>query len=262
MKKRDKRDFINKSMTKLEPMSGEPWVKLANGSELADWGKDHEISYNQMNRQMEKALFYRRAFDFLKSNEILGDYHEYGCHRGRTFRMALTEARRQNMSEMRFYAFDSFVGLPTTGAAEKKEWFEGALLTSENDFIGMVREHGIYVDRIEIVRGYYKDVLNKELRSQFEEIGIKVALATIDCDLYESAVPVFEFIEPLLQEGAILYIDDFFAGYRGSPLRGVSRAFLEFQSRSRWKFARHLDVGWWGRSYITYSGEGILPDDF
>ena len=32
-------------------------------------------------------------FIFLTDNRVVGDYHEYGCHRCRTFRMALTEAR-------------------------------------------------------------------------------------------------------------------------------------------------------------------------
>ena len=57
-------------------------------------------------------------------------------------------------------------------------------------------------------------------------------MATIDCDLYESAVSVFQFLDPLLQEGSVLYIDDLFAGYRGSPEKGVTKAFLEWQSRS------------------------------
>ena len=32
----------------------------------------------------------------------------------------------------------------------------------------------------------------------------------------------------------------------------VARAFLEWQQRTRWKIVRHLDIGWWGRSYIVY----------
>jgi hypothetical protein len=74
----------------------------------------------------------------------------------------------------------------------------------------------------------------------------------VDCDLYESAVPVFKFIDPLLQEGAVIYIDDLFAGYKGSPSKGVARAFLEYQRKTRWRFQRHLDISWWGRSYIVY----------
>ena len=48
----------------------------------------------------------------------------------------------------------------------------------------------------------------------------KIALVNIDCDLYEFAVPVFDFIDPLLQEGAVIYVDDLFAGYKGHPAQG------------------------------------------
>ena len=59
-----------------------------------------------------------------------------------------------------------------------------------------------------------------------------------------------------MQDGSVVYIDDLFAGYKGNPQKGVSRAFREWTKRSRWKFERHLDVGWWGRSYIAYSEDG------
>jgi hypothetical protein len=42
----------------------------------------------------------------------------------------------------------------------------------------------------------------------------------------------------------------------------VARAFLEYQKTTRWQFVRHLDIGWWGRSYIAYlekkPAEGVL----
>lgn len=136
-----------------------------------------------------------------------------------------------------------------------KVWEQGTLATSEQDFIKLIKEHGIYVDRVKTIKGFYHESLTDELQKHFVEHENKIALATIDCDLYESAVPVFEFIEPLLQKGTVIYIDDFFAGYKGSPLEGVSRAFLEFQRNSRWKFIHHLNIGWWGRSYIAYLGE-------
>src|SRR6516162_6279223 len=122
-------------------LDGEPWVKLADGRELARWGKQDEIRYNQGNRQAEKYQFFRRVFDFLHENEIRGDYHEYGCHRCRTFRMALTEARRHNLDQMKFWAFDSFEGLPTlTTETSVSRWTQGALSTSESDFLTIVRD--------------------------------------------------------------------------------------------------------------------------
>ena len=73
-----------KEFTPLAGIEGkleEPWVDLPGGRELAGWGREEEIAYNQVNRQTEKALFYRRTFDFLTDNRVLGDYYEFGCHR-------------------------------------------------------------------------------------------------------------------------------------------------------------------------------------
>ena len=237
-------------------LDAEPWVLLSDGADLADWGHDQEVAYNQANRQSEKYRFYVRTFDFLCENRIRGDYHEFGCHRARTFRMALTEARRHNLHDMRFVAFDSFAGLPpATSAPSQEQWREGALATSEEEFLRLIRAHDLALDRIDVVKGLYDETLTAERQQEFSAKRESIALACIDCDLYESAVPVFAFIEPLLQEGSVLYIDDLFAGYRGSPEKGVARAFIEFQERSRWRFVRHLDVGWWGRSYIAYDGD-------
>ena len=245
------------SLLRIEATNGEPWVVLPNGSDLKEWGHDDEIAYKQINRQAEKALFFRRTFDFLIENRVAGDYFEFGCHRCRTFRMALTEARRSNLKSMQFHAFNSFEGLPDPTTDTSIEiWKRGALATSEPAFLDLVKAHGIYLDRIRTIKGFYSESLSPVLQRAYVEGGHKVALATVDCDFYNSAIPVFEFIDPLLQEGSVVYVDDLFAGYKGSPQKGVFRAFREWKKRSRWKFERHLDVGWWGRSYIAYSDEG------
>jgi hypothetical protein len=167
--------------------------------------------------------------------------------------MALSEARRHNLTGTRFLAFDSFEGLPQpTSDTSVEVWTRGALSTSEAEFTRMVREHGVYADQVRTVKGFYADSLGGPLQRELLDSGRKAMLVNIDCDLYESAVPVFRFIDPLLQEGTVIYIDDLFAGHRGSPRKGVARAFLEYQKTTRWKFVRHLDVGWWGRSYIVY----------
>jgi len=245
-------EFEDDLITRL---ANEPWVRFADGRELARWAKQDEIRYNQGNRQVAKYLFFRRVFDFLSENEIRGDYHEYGCHRCRTFRMALTEARRHNLDQMKFWAFDSFEGLPTlTTETSVSRWTQGALSTSESDFLTIVRDHGIYVENVRTTKGFYSDSLTPKLQKQMLASEAKIALVTVDCDLYESAVPVFNFIEPLLQDGSVIYMDDLFVGNKGNPNRGVARAFLEFQKRSKWRVRRHLDVSWWGRSYIVSSG--------
>jgi hypothetical protein len=244
----------------IEGKSVEPWVVLPDAIALRSWQRDDEIAYNQINRQSEKVLFFRRTFDFLTDNRVHGDYFEFGCHRCRTFRMALTEARRHNLDNMEFHAFDSFQGLPEpTSDTSVEIWRRGALSTSETAFLEMVAAHGLYVDRVKTIKGYYAESLSPALHKRYLDQARKIALVTIDCDLYESAVPVFEFIDSLLQEGSIIYIDDLFAGYKGNPTKGVARAFLEWQNRSQWKVVRHLDVSWYGRSYIVYPQAPAAP---
>lgn len=240
-------------MNYVEHLAKEPWVKLATGTELAKWGKEDEVAYNQASRQSQKLAFYINAFDFIQSLEIKGDYYEFGCHRARTFRMALTEARRHGLSTMKFCAFDSFEGLPKpqneTGITG---YFQGALTTAESEFTRLIQEHGIYVENVSTIKGYYQSSLTPELQQKFAAKENKIAIVNVDCDLYESAIPVFNFIEPLIQEGTLIYIDDYFAGFKGSPATGPARAFHEFERKSRFKFAEHMTVGWWGRSYIAY----------
>jgi hypothetical protein len=231
----------------------EPWVELPGGAELAAWSADDQVRYNQQNRQRAKLAFYVSAFDFLHDNNIIGDYLEFGCHRARTFRMALTEARRQNMNAMRFYAFDSFAGLPECDPERvwTKTWTTGALKTGEDEFRGIVAEHGLYADKVRTVPGFYDKSLTPELSRELTGAGCRAALVCVDCDLYESAVSVLGFLEPLLQPGTLVYLDDMFAGYKGSPLRGVYKAFREFAAASAWHFEPHMQVGWAGRSFVT-----------
>jgi len=241
------------SVFEIKKKYSEPWVKLENGNDLKDWNRQDEIKYNQINRQIYKYEFYRKIFDFLVDNRIFGDYYEFGCHRCRTFRMCLTEARKHNLKNMSFYAFDSFEGLPEHNSNTSVEiWKKGVLTTSENDFLKMTNSHNIYKNNIYTIKGYYENTLTKKLQKKYLDNGNKASLINIDCDLYESAVPIFNFIEPLLQEGTCIYLDDLFAGYKGSPNKGVFKAFNEYIKKSRWKFVKHLDIGWWGQSYITY----------
>lgn len=236
------------------PYPQEPWVALETESDFSKATAADLIASNQGLRQAEKHRFYRLAFDMLTSNNVEGDYLEFGCHRCRTFRMALTEAKRQGMDKMKFHAFDSFQGLPPDASAhEVSTYAQGCLKTEESDFIELVRKHGIYVDQVSTHKGFYNESLTPTLSSELLARGTKAALVCVDCDLIASTTSVFGFIEPFLQEGALIYIDDYYAGYKGNPRRSVARTWDEFRARHQdaWFFEPFLNVGWWGRSFIV-----------
>ena len=126
----------------------EPWVELPHEGDFSYWKKSNEVIYNQTSRQREKARFFVLALDFLNEINVRGNYFEFGCHKVRTFRMVLTEARRHNMDFMKFLAFDSFEGLPNDGEAKNLNWKKGELTTNEENFMKLIIKHGIYTDKV------------------------------------------------------------------------------------------------------------------
>lgn len=212
-----------------------------------------EIRFNNDRiRYNERQKFIWQTFDFIKESHVTGSYFEFGCHKAITFRMALAEAHRRGIDWMDFYAFDSFEGLPSTSPIDYfPQWKAGALATSEERFLDLVRRQGKLADKVRTVKGFYKDTLTPRFRDSFVAEGRKIAIAFVDCDLYESTVQVLDFIDPLLQKGSVIYFDDYYL-FAGDPGRGEQRAFAEYQNRTTHRFNPHLQVGWFGRSFIVY----------
>ena len=233
----------------------EPWfdTRLESITGQQEWEKKDEIIWNQIQRQTHKHEFFIKAFDFISDNKIEGNYHEFGCHRCRTFRMAMLEAKRHFLSNMRFIAYDSFKGMPGDNTAEAfdSRWNKGNLSTSAGEFLKLIQESGFDTEKVSLVEGFYDNTL-KNLTFAEED---KAALITIDCDLYESAVPIFKILDSIAQEGTLLYIDDYFTGYKGNPLKGVSKALREWEKKSRWQIEPYREVGWAGKSYVIYPND-------
>ena len=165
-------------------------------------------------KDKRKHEFFTKAFDFISDNKIEGNYHEFGCHRCRTFRMAMLEAKRHFLSNMRFIAYDSFKECQKT--IQMRHLTQDGIKKFEHKHRGvfeLIQESGFDTDKI-ISWGFYDDTLRNLTFSEED----KAALITIDCDLYESAVPIFEILDSIVQEGTLLYIDDF-TGYKGNPLK-------------------------------------------
>ena len=196
----------------LDPKRSEPWFneRLTSITGENVWCKQDEIIYNQINRQNAKLIL---RFEFISENSIVGDYHEFGCHRCRTFRMALLESSRHFLeNKMRFFAYDSFKGLPKVETDHKfgSKWNEGSLFTSKEEFIKLITESGFKVDNIQLVEGFIMKLYLLLIRRNY--ILARKPLINIDCDLY-SPLFVFNHINHY-SEGTILYIDDCFTGYK------------------------------------------------
>lgn len=168
-------------------------------------------------------------------NEVDGDYHEFGVYQGRSFIKNATAFRKQlpaaRSKAMKFWAYDSFEGLPETNDKFAPAHFtKGAFSASRELFSGNVKAAGIDEASVEIVPGFYDRSLN-DLTAQKAFSSRKIAMTYIDCDIYESAVPIFDFITRGLQVGSVIVIDDW-VRHHTHPQHGIQRAFHEWLARN------------------------------
>jgi O-methyltransferase len=81
----------------------------------------------------------------------------------------------------------------------------------------------------------------------------RIAVAWIDCDLYESTVPVLKFITPHLCVGSVIVFDDWRC-YRNHPDFGEQRACREWlEANPGIKLRELLSFGWNGIAFTIVS---------
>lgn len=165
-------------------------------------------------------------------NGVIGDYHEFGVFKGRSFiknaKSFMRRSNRENGKAMRFCAYDSFEGLPETNDPYAPEHFKkGAFSATQEEFVRNVTKTGIDIEQVKIVAGFYDKTLDEQLSSEVFQ-DRKIAMTYIDCDIYESAVPIFDYITPGLQVGTIIVIDDWIR-HHSHPNFGIQRAFNEWR---------------------------------
>jgi O-methyltransferase len=160
---------------------------------------------------------------------LLGDYLEFGCAAGKSFIHAYEQAAPL-MPWMRFWAFDSFQGLPRPhGIDLDGEAREGLFACDQPTFINNLRAAGVDLDRVVCVPGWYHETLTPDLK-RGRQLGV-ASIVYIDCDLYHSAVEALAFVGDLVETGSVLIFDEWFT-CKGDPARGEQRACAEWLAQN------------------------------
>src|SRR5215207_988672 len=166
--------------------------------------------------RFENARMVRLAMMYLYNEGIGGDYAEFGVFDGRTFTEAFYAADDLGLG-MRFFAYDSFKGLPN----DEGPFQTGQFGAPREALDANIKAHHIPPERVEVVQGFFDETLREQSEPS------EVAVAFIDSDLYESAVLALDFLTNRLVDGAVLCFDDWFC-FRGSPEEGEQRACQEW----------------------------------
>jgi hypothetical protein len=169
--------------------------------------------------------YFDMAFQKVRSVQIDGDYLEFGVYQGNTFILAASLAEKYGMKKMRYFAFDSFEGLPE---AEGKKFNKGDYCCSEESFTRMIRKAGVFLHKVVKVKGWYSESLTNDTKKKYQLV--RAAVIHVDCDLYSSAKAVLAFIEDLVYPGTILIFDDWYAFCNAENMEnfGEQKAFSEW----------------------------------
>jgi hypothetical protein len=207
---------------------------------------------------LARKTFLRRSFHALAFNGIDGDYAEFGCNTGSTFRMAHGAARLAG-HQRHLWAFDSFAGLPSAADArdDHPAWVAGAMATSEADFHRLCTAAGIAPEEYTTVAGFYDVTLRDDAPGHRPD---RIALAYVDCDLYSSTIDVLRFLVPRLRHGMILAFDDYYC-YAADAAPGERTAAAEvFAALPQWRLVPYQQFGWHGMSFVLERTD-LVPTD-
>lgn len=207
-----------------------------------------EVLDRRSDNRMAELGMLSQAFEFVKINEVPGDYFEFGLWRGKTFSYAHRMKRRYGQRDMKLWGFDSFQGLPATEEHPDNIWHEGQFACTRPEFEAILASRGIRPSDYELIEGFYNESLNDVAHRRL--LGRKAAIIYIDCDLYDSTIQVLNFIRGYVVNGSIVCFDDFY-NYKGDPAQGEQKALAELMQReTQLHFIPYLDYAPLGKSFI------------
>ena len=192
------------------------------------------------------------AVEFVVFNQVPGDYLEFGVFRGRSFIQAYHQWHRQRdilltsgakdglvfdyaKRDIRFFAFDSFEGLPAPHGLDDspktpEHWQKGTCdVGGKQNFLDILAAGAVDTSKVVAIAGWYDKTLTDQVKR--EHRIRKAAIVHVDCDFYESAVQVLEFVTDLIQDGTVIVFDDWFR-FRNDRRLGERRACREWLERN------------------------------
>jgi hypothetical protein len=206
----------------------------------------------------EKEQMLNLAMQYVRANLVTGDYLEFGSYEGNSFIAAYHFAQAQGLSDMRFYSFDSFSGLPVFHSIDRDpedatQYHTGDFACDIQTFTKNLRKSGVALDKVRLIEGFYCDSLTEKLK---HDLPVRAAaVLMVDCDLYESTQQVLAFAGDYLGHGSLVLFDDWY-NFKGDQNRGEQRAFNEWlEANPRIQASRYMNFGWHGLSFIIHHGK-------
>lgn len=229
------------------------------GDRSIAWKTGRQLRFTKSDRfgheLPQRKEFFRRAWHYMAFNGIEGDYSEFGCHGGFTFRMSWHATQLVGV-KAHLWGFDSFAGLPS-GADDRDtliRWVPGTMATPVEQFHELCRRAGMNRNGYDVVEGFYAQTLAAKSAGPRPEA---IAMAYVDYDLYSSTTEVLGFLESRLRPGSIIGFDDYFCYSSEGPSGERQAAADHFErNQSQWQLVPYVQFGWAGMSFVVERRDG------
>ena len=131
-------------------------------------------------------------------DNIQGDYIEFGIFKGKSLYHSIKVAKKLKLyNDITFWGLDSFKGF----LLKIIIFTHLKILSLQKKLLKSFFKN----KKTKIIEGFFDQSLNNE-----QLIDIKnISFAFVDCDIYESAEEVFQYLNKRISKGGFIMIDDF-----------------------------------------------------
>lgn len=200
---------------------------------------------------LDKVAILKKALWHCELEKIEGGYFEFGIYEGTSLYAALQNyLKLRSIIKRNFYDFDSFdEGFKYFDLKDHHPFFkEGDFKSSYARAVKRFKKY----QNVHLVKGYFEETIaGKDIRTMYS--NEQCAIVFIDCDLMNPALTALKFVAPVLQEGSVIILDDYWA-YRGDHRRGTCgalRAFLDTYPNIGVR--PYCTYGYGGQSFVVYT---------
>lgn len=211
---------VFKSMLRFMPGEVKQWAKKNKG---------YSFIYNDI-KQLQPVM--DKAVNYFKENNIeFGDYYEFGVYNGTSMSVFYRALKKAGLDDPRLFGFDSFEGLPPEAEFDDDgNWSPGQFKCDYDYAVVKLKENGVDMNRVTLIKGFYSESLKPELISQHNMT--KASVIMVDCDMYLSARDALAFCIPLIKDKTIIFFDDWLADFEEKNI-GEKLAFNEFLTANK-----------------------------
>lgn len=202
-----------------------------------------------MMHNLGKVEVIKKAMWNCELENIEGGYLEFGTYEGTSLYAAIKVHKKINSKiKRKFYGFDSFdEGFKYFDEKDKHPFFK------EGDFkssFKKVKKRFQKFNDVVLTKGYFENTIDNGAGKEIYGTD-KCAIVFIDCDLMHPAVVSLNYVKPILQEGSIIILDDYWA-YKGDENLGTSGALNTFlKDNPEIKVRDFANYGYGGKAFIV-----------